>query len=74
MFIPLIMLCHDRVLDMPTEELGVSAYRKYDIEAWMPGKNGWGEVKVDNNVGSHWVDKWVRFHLHPIAQTIRRDV
>ncbi|KAI9359420.1 seryl-tRNA synthetase, partial [Pilaira anomala] len=35
-----------RVLDMPTEELGASAYRKYDIEAWMPGKNGWGEVSV----------------------------
>lgn len=34
-----------RILDMPTEELGASAYRKYDMEAWMPGKNGWGEVK-----------------------------
>ena len=29
---------------MPTEELGASAYRKYDIEAWMPGRDGWGEV------------------------------
>lgn len=35
-----------RVLDMPTEELGASAYRKYDVEAWMPGKNGWGEVRI----------------------------
>lgn len=34
-----------RILNMPTEELGASAYRKYDMEAWMPGKNGWGEVK-----------------------------
>lgn len=34
----------DRILDMPTEELGASAYRKYDMEAWMPGKNVWGEV------------------------------
>jgi seryl-tRNA synthetase len=33
-----------RILDMPTEELGASAFRKYDMEAWMPGKNGWGEV------------------------------
>ncbi|RUP46862.1 seryl-tRNA synthetase [Jimgerdemannia flammicorona] len=33
-----------RVLDMPTQELGASAYRKYDMEAWMPGRNGWGEV------------------------------
>lgn len=29
---------------MPTEELGASAFRKFDIEAWMPGKNDWGEV------------------------------
>ena len=34
-----------RVLDMPTEELGAAAHRKYDIEAWMPGRGGWGEVK-----------------------------
>ncbi|KAK9766365.1 Serine--tRNA ligase, mitochondrial [Basidiobolus ranarum] len=33
-----------RILDMPTQELGASAYRKYDMEAWMPGRNGWGEV------------------------------
>ncbi|CAE7243660.1 OVA7, partial [Symbiodinium sp. KB8] len=31
---------HARVLDMPTEELGASAARKYDIEAWMPGRFG----------------------------------
>jgi seryl-tRNA synthetase len=34
-----------RVLDMPTEELGASAHRKYDIEAWMPGRGKWGEVR-----------------------------
>lgn len=37
-----------RLLDMPTEELGASAYRKYDIEAWMPGRNGWGEVRMSS--------------------------
>lgn len=31
---------------MPTEELGASAYRKYDMEAWMPGKGSWGEVSL----------------------------
>ena len=36
----------DRVLDMPTEELGASAYRKYDMEAWMPGRGKWGEVSL----------------------------
>jgi len=38
-----------RVLDMPTEELGASAYRKYDMEAWMPGRGGWGEVSSLSN-------------------------
>lgn len=33
-----------RILDMPTEELGLSAHRKYDIEAWMPAKGFYGEV------------------------------
>jgi seryl-tRNA synthetase len=27
---------HFRVLDMPTQELGAAAYRKFDVEAWMP--------------------------------------
>ncbi|OAD78763.1 hypothetical protein PHYBLDRAFT_154454 [Phycomyces blakesleeanus NRRL 1555(-)] len=38
-----------RVLDMPTEELGASAYRKYDIEAWMPGREAWGEICSTSN-------------------------
>ncbi|KAI7868583.1 seryl-tRNA synthetase [Spinellus fusiger] len=38
-----------RVLDMPTEELGASAYRKYDIEAWMPGRKAWGEICSTSN-------------------------
>ncbi|KAF9076047.1 hypothetical protein BDP27DRAFT_1414596 [Rhodocollybia butyracea] len=38
-----------RILDMPTEELGASAYRKYDIEAWMPGRGRWGEVSSLSN-------------------------
>ncbi|TFK36923.1 hypothetical protein BDQ12DRAFT_754410 [Crucibulum laeve] len=38
-----------RVLDMPTEELGASAYRKYDMDAWMPGRGSWGEVSSLSN-------------------------
>lgn len=33
-----------RVLEMPTQELGAPAYRKFDIETWMPAKELWGEV------------------------------
>ncbi|CAH1757159.1 2819_t:CDS:2 [Entrophospora sp. SA101] len=38
-----------RILDMPTFELGASAYRKYDIETWMPGRCKWGEVSSASN-------------------------
>lgn len=34
---------HFKVLDMPTEDLGNPAYRKFDIEAWMPGRGESGE-------------------------------
>lgn len=33
-----------RVLNMPHHELGASASRKIDIEAWMPGKKTFGEI------------------------------
>jgi seryl-tRNA synthetase len=38
-----------RVLDMPTLELGASAYRKYDIEVWTPSRQEWGEVTSTSN-------------------------
>lgn len=34
---------------MPTEELGASAARKYDMEAWMPGRGKWGEITSASN-------------------------
>ena len=37
------------MLEMPTEELGSSAYRKIDIEAWMPGRGNWGELSSTSN-------------------------
>jgi len=40
---------HFRILDMPTEELGLSAHRKYDIETWMPAKGFYGEVSSASN-------------------------
>lgn len=40
---------HFRVLDMPTQELGLPAYRKFDIEAWMPGRGSFGEVTSASN-------------------------
>uniref|UniRef100_A0A672Q7S5 serine--tRNA ligase n=1 Tax=Sinocyclocheilus grahami TaxID=75366 RepID=A0A672Q7S5_SINGR len=40
---------HFRVLDMPTQELGPPAIRKYDIEAWMPGRGSFGEISSASN-------------------------
>ncbi|XP_059051930.1 serine--tRNA ligase, mitochondrial [Achroia grisella] len=40
---------HMRILDMPPIELGAPAYRKYDIEAWMPGRNSYGEISSCSN-------------------------
>jgi len=33
-----------RVVDICTGDLGGPAYRKYDLEAWMTSKTGWGEI------------------------------
>ncbi|KAK9474728.1 uncharacterized protein V1510DRAFT_410511 [Dipodascopsis tothii] len=44
-----------RVMEMPASDLGASAYKKYDIEAWMPGRTvgdvggSWGEVTSTSN-------------------------
>ncbi|CAG8712198.1 11066_t:CDS:2, partial [Dentiscutata erythropus] len=38
-----------RILDMPTYELGANAYRKFDMEAWMPGRGKWGEISSASN-------------------------
>lgn len=40
---------HYKTLDMPAHELGAPAYRKYDIEAWMPGRNMYGEISSCSN-------------------------
>ena len=41
-----------RVVDTCTGDLGAPAYRKFDLEAWMPGrgeKGDWGEVTSTSN-------------------------
>jgi seryl-tRNA synthetase len=38
-----------RVVDICTGDLGGAAYRKYDLEAWMPGRDGYGEVTSTSN-------------------------
>lgn len=38
-----------RVVDICTGDLGGSAYKKYDLEAWMPFKDDWGEITSTSN-------------------------
>ena len=41
-----------RVVDIAAGDLGAPAYRKFDIEAWMPGRGergSWGEISSTSN-------------------------
>jgi len=40
-----------RIVEICTGDLGAPAYRKWDLEAWMPGRNGgeWGEITSASN-------------------------
>jgi len=38
-----------RVVEMCTGDLGAMAVRKYDVEAWMPGRNDYGEITSTSN-------------------------
>ena len=38
-----------RIVDTATGDLGGPAYRKYDLEAWLPGRGGFGEVTSTSN-------------------------
>ncbi len=38
-----------QVIDTASRDLGAPAYRKFDIEAWMVMKNGYGEITSTSN-------------------------
>ncbi|QLQ78368.1 hypothetical protein HG537_0A06150 [Torulaspora globosa] len=38
-----------KVLNMPANDLGAPAFKKYDIEAWMPGRGSFGEISSSSN-------------------------
>ncbi len=40
---------HARVIDIPVGDLGSSAARKFDVEAWMPGQDAYREVTSCSN-------------------------
>lgn len=40
-----------RILNICSGDLGAMAVKKYDVEAWMPGRNDYGEVTSASNCG-----------------------
>ncbi|XP_071548107.1 serine--tRNA ligase, mitochondrial [Panulirus ornatus] len=40
---------HFQILDMPLHDLGAPAYTKTDMEAWMPGRDMYGEISSASN-------------------------
>ncbi len=46
-----------RVVDICSGDLGAPAYRKYDLEVWMPGLNKWGEVTSASNCTDYQAQK-----------------
>lgn len=38
-----------RVVDICTGDMGAVAYRKYDLEGWMPGRDSYGEITSTSN-------------------------
>lgn len=52
---------HYRVLDMAKHELGNQAYRKYDIETWMPGRGKYGEISSCSDCANYQA---VRLGIH----------
>ncbi len=58
-----------RVVDTCTGDLGAPAYRKFDLEAWMPGRGdegGWGEVTSTSNCTDYQARR-LRIRMRPDA-------
>ena len=53
-----------RVLDIASGDLGGPAYRKFDIEAWMPGRGDYGEVTSTSNCTDYQARRLRIRHRH----------
>ena len=57
-----------RVIDTATGDLGGPAYRKFDLEAWMPGRGEAGEYGEVTST-SNCTDYQARRLEHPLSRT-----
>ena len=66
-----------RVVDVCTGDLGAPAYRKYDLEAWMPMRNDYGEITSTSNCTDYqarrlnvrYVDNGKKQYVHTLNGT-----
>lgn len=66
-----------KLYDMPVHDLGAPAYRKYDIEAWIPSRNEFGEISSTSNctdyqskrLNIYFQDGNNKFHAHTVNGT-----
>ncbi|KAK4708365.1 hypothetical protein R3W88_029290 [Solanum pinnatisectum] len=47
--VEMFILCRSDDTDMASEDLGAPAYRKFDVEAWMPSLGRYGEISSASN-------------------------
>ncbi|MBI1975009.1 MAG: serine--tRNA ligase [Parcubacteria group bacterium] len=58
-----------RVVEMCAGDLGAQAARKFDLEAWMPGRGDWGEVTSTANTTDYQARRLgVRYRMHGAGQ------
>lgn len=56
-----------RVLDIASGDLGGPAYRKFDLEAWMPGRGMFGEITSTSNCTDYQARR-LKIRYRPTAE------
>ena len=59
---------------MSTEELGAPAYHKFDVEVWMPGHGGYGEVTSASNCTDYQSRRLQIKYLNPEIKEKKRRI
>lgn len=63
-----------RVVDSCSGELGAAAYRKFDLEAWMPGRGEWGEVTSTSNTTDYQARRLnIKYKLKPQTSNLKTN-
>lgn len=64
---------HFKTLDMATQDLGAPAYRKFDVEAWMPGLGRYGEISSASNCTDYQSRRLgIRYRPEPSASSPKK--